>query len=302
MARLRTFDATKLYHITNRTVGGQYFLKSELKVNILIAYYLAKCQEDCEIRIYAFAFMDNHFHLLVRGEGKEISRFMKRFQESVARDINKLRNRRGHLWAGRYQAIPILDSQSALYYLCYILLNPVKAGLCSTPRQSPGLNAAQALLKGDKYFRFSWNADEEGEPIARGEDKKVAKKCTVKIRLHVLPSLANKGKDARSSIIDKALRSHPSNIKHRQKSSRNYRPTSRPTTEYVTVSEKAPLCHTVCAKTKVDYLAWRKALISDYYKAAAHYILGRIKRASFPRGTFPPSRHPKVKYCANLVS
>ena len=297
MARLRTFDSTKLYHITNRTVGGQYLVKSELKVNIIIAYYLAKFQQKFPIRIYAFAFMDNHFHLLVRGEGKDISQFMKRFQESVARDINTLRNRRGHLWAGRYQAIPVLDSESALYYLCYILLNPVKAGLCRTPSQSPGLNAAGAILRGDKYFRFSWNEDEEGHPIPKGDNTKVAKKCSVKIRLHVLPSLANKSAEKRRTVVNKALRSHPSNIKARNISPRNYRPTSKPNTELITTSEKAPLCHAACEKRKTDYIKSRKEIIDEYYKAARHYIRGHLKRARFPRGTFPPSRHPGVKCC-----
>ena len=298
MARIRTFDPNKLYHITNRTVGCQFLAKSEPKVNILLAYYLAKCQRRYKIKIYAFAFMDNHFHILVQGPGEKISKFMKLFQQSVAREINKLRNRSGHLWSGRYSAIPILDSPSTIFYLCYILLNPVKAGLCRTPTKSPGLNAAEALLNGNKYFEHRWVEESEDHPTLAGV-KKEGKKRSIKIALNVLPCWRNKPAGERKVLLRSALSSHPSNIKPAIPNPRRYRPTSQPSSALLDVNtQPAPLCHASCLKVKAEYLKWRKETLRLYSEAAIQYALGKVKTAAFPRGTFPPSRQPSVKYCA----
>ncbi len=91
--------------------------------------------EMCErtgIRIYAFALLDNHYHLvLVTPEGNLV-KGMSWFQNTYTRRFNTCHNLWGHLFGGRYKAV--LVEPGGNYFrrvIDYVHLNPVRAGLAS---------------------------------------------------------------------------------------------------------------------------------------------------------------------------
>lgn len=65
-----------------------------------------------------------------------LSWFMKCLKEPLARLANKSENRRGAFFEGRFKSIAVLDTEGLLAVCAYIDLNPVYAGLASTPEES----------------------------------------------------------------------------------------------------------------------------------------------------------------------
>lgn len=86
--------------------------------------------------IHAYVLMSNHYHLLLETPEANLVAGMKWFQGAYTQRFNAMFRRRGHLFQGRYKAIPIAtDPQDGgLEYFrevsTYIHLNPFRAKLC----------------------------------------------------------------------------------------------------------------------------------------------------------------------------
>jgi REP element-mobilizing transposase RayT len=64
---------------------------------------------------------------------RDISHFMKVFQQAFTSSFNKSKGRRGHFWADRFKST-ILQGREALWTAVkYVELNPVRAGIVSNP-------------------------------------------------------------------------------------------------------------------------------------------------------------------------
>lgn len=78
--------------------------------------------------------MPNHYHLLVYLHGNEFShKVMQPFGTSYTKAINKVQNRVGALFQGRFKGIHIENDSYLLHLSRYIHRNPVEAGLVSRP-------------------------------------------------------------------------------------------------------------------------------------------------------------------------
>ena len=84
------------------------------------------------VSLLAFAFMPNHFHLLVRQEKDNgIHQFLFKTLNSFAKYINTRRHRVGPLFQGNFQAVRIESDEQLLHVSRYIHINPVVAGMIS---------------------------------------------------------------------------------------------------------------------------------------------------------------------------
>lgn len=90
------------------------------------------CESECEV--HAYVLMTNHVHLLVTPSQKSsVAILMKSLGQRYVQYVNRIYQRSGTLWEGRYRSC--IAQQERYLLLCqkYIELNPVRAGLVAHP-------------------------------------------------------------------------------------------------------------------------------------------------------------------------
>jgi putative transposase len=88
-----------------------------------------------EVAIHAYVLMDNHFHLLLTPQTTEgLPRMMQAVGRRYVRYFNDRHGRSGTLWEGRYKSTLVETERYLLACMCYIDLNPVRAGLVAQAR------------------------------------------------------------------------------------------------------------------------------------------------------------------------
>jgi putative transposase len=96
--------------------------------------FLSTLEEACQKtawQIHSFCLMSNHFHLVIETPGANLVPGMKWFLGVYTARFNRKRKVFGHLFSGRYKALPVDGSGNGyLKSVCdYAHLNPVRAGL-----------------------------------------------------------------------------------------------------------------------------------------------------------------------------
>ena len=102
--------------------------------------FLETLGETCEKtgwRVHAYVLMGNHYHLLVETPEANLVAGMKWLQGTYTQRYNGRHHVRGHLFQGRYQAVPVeADHPGYLEAVStYIHLNPARAGLVEIGKQ-----------------------------------------------------------------------------------------------------------------------------------------------------------------------
>jgi REP element-mobilizing transposase RayT len=97
--------------------------------------FLARLAEQCEaeaLKVYAWAFIPNHFHLLVRTGNRPIFTSMRKILTGYVVRFNRRHQRHGHLFQNRYKSIVCEEDPYLLELTRYIHLNPLRAGIVRT--------------------------------------------------------------------------------------------------------------------------------------------------------------------------
>src|SRR3990172_3863435 len=94
---------------------------------------VAHVRERYRWRILAYCLMTNHYHLLVQTPEPNLARGMRQLNGVYAQSFNRRHGRVGHLLQGRYGARLVQADEHLLAAARYIVLNPVRAGLCGNP-------------------------------------------------------------------------------------------------------------------------------------------------------------------------
>ncbi|MDP3620219.1 MAG: transposase, partial [Ramlibacter sp.] len=106
------------------------------------------------VAIHAYVLMSNHFHLLATPETVEaIPQMMQAVGRRYVRYFNQRQGRTGTLWEGRYRSTLIQAERYLLACMVYIDLNPVRAGMESSPAAYPwSSHAHYAGLRSDRLI------------------------------------------------------------------------------------------------------------------------------------------------------
>lgn len=128
MARLaRELSENGLYHIVFRGVNRGHIFE-ETNDYEKLRDILNELKEEMKYQVYAYCFMSNHVHILLKEKEKgDISLIMKRVLTKYVRWYNIKYKRSGALIANRYKSKPIEVDEYFLSVIRYIHHNPIKA-------------------------------------------------------------------------------------------------------------------------------------------------------------------------------
>ncbi|MCP4600030.1 MAG: hypothetical protein GY847_05740 [Proteobacteria bacterium] len=147
----------EIYFVTNRCEEERFFLLPKPNIKRLIGAWLGKALKEHGdgIELYAFVFLSNHLHLLLKDTKSQLAEFMWYFQLNLAKAVNRELGRRGHFFSREYDAAPVLTDEAFEERYAYILTNPVKPGLVAKVSDSPFFSSLKGALE-DKLFKFTW--------------------------------------------------------------------------------------------------------------------------------------------------
>lgn len=118
-----------IHHVIQRGNNREYILENERARNYLLSLFRQAVAED-GAEIFAYVVMNNHYHLAMRSCEKPLSQVMHRINTTFSLAYNSHLSRTGHVFQGRFKAIPILDERYLMAVIRYIHQNPVAARLC----------------------------------------------------------------------------------------------------------------------------------------------------------------------------
>ena len=134
MARsLRIEYPGAFYHITSRGIARQLIFFDEEDKSFLL-FILKDVLRRYNWLCHSYCLMNNHYHLVVETLEGNLSSGMRRLNSTYTQRFNKKHQRVGHLFQGRYKGILIDKENYFLEVIRYVVLNPVRAGLVSHPK------------------------------------------------------------------------------------------------------------------------------------------------------------------------
>ena len=99
--RARRESATGFYHIVSRGLDRENIF-GEKREKTRFLNLLKDNLKDCNIEIYAYCVMSNHFHLLAKAEKEIMPIFMAKVLGRYAKYYNYKHNRTGYVFENRY--------------------------------------------------------------------------------------------------------------------------------------------------------------------------------------------------------
>jgi REP element-mobilizing transposase RayT len=114
-----------------------------------------------EIACLCYCLMPNHYHLVLDATRAELSRGIHRLNGMYAQWFNREHSSWGHLFGDRFGSNEVFDEADALRVVRYVLLNPVRAGLCRHPRewQWSSYAATTGIRPRPRFLSLDWMSD-----------------------------------------------------------------------------------------------------------------------------------------------
>lgn len=132
MARpLRIEFAGALYHVMARGNDRERIYRDNVDRQAFLDGLVRAC-ERFDWLLWAYCLLGNHYHLLVETRRPTLSQGMREVNGVYTQAYNRRHRRVGHVLQGRYKAILVDKDAYLLEMSRYIVLNPVRAGLCAS--------------------------------------------------------------------------------------------------------------------------------------------------------------------------
>jgi REP element-mobilizing transposase RayT len=109
-------------------------------------------------RCHSYCLMPNHYHLLLETSAADLSEGMHRINSGYALWFNRKHGFDGHLFQGRFHSVLLASTWHLLELSRYIVLNPVRGGLCRGPAEWrwSSYRAALALAPTPRFLTLDW--------------------------------------------------------------------------------------------------------------------------------------------------
>jgi len=179
MARpLRLEFPFAVYHVTSRgNARADIFVDDNDRQAFLdaIASVVLRYNWIC----HAYCLMGNHYHLVIETPDANLSHGMRQLNGTYTQTVNKRHNRAGHIFQGRFRAVVVQKDSHLLELSRYVVLNPVRAGIVTSPEQWrwSSYPATQGISDQASFLNYHWILSQFGstKTEARGKYKDFVK-------------------------------------------------------------------------------------------------------------------------------
>ncbi|PTL85136.1 transposase [Vitiosangium sp. GDMCC 1.1324] len=295
---LRMFQEEGYYFVTSRCFQGRLLLRPSQEVNEVVGGVLARAvlQSAGTVRLHAFTFASNHFHLLVWARGAALASFMQYLRANLSRKVGRLVDWSGSFWERRYSAEPVLDDTALVGRLRYVLAHGVKEGLVERSAEWPGLTCLPQLLgPARRLFRwFNWTKrwSKRGSTNMAAGTGRFAEEWAEPVELEVapLPCWEGLGEEQKQRAVRGLVEEEEAVARARSKpvlgaqAVQAQHPHTRP--ERLKRSPR-PMGHASTSQALRELREQYRAFVAAFRKAAAQWMQGDFS-ARFPPFSFPP--------------
>jgi len=137
-------------HIVHRAINRQFCFSRDGDYLVYLAL-LQTASRKFGCQVHAYCLMSNHVHILATpGNPEACGAMMHGVAQRYAHYFNKRAARTGPLWEGRFRSCIVESCRYLLACYRYIELNPVRAGMVSSPEAYAWSSAAaNSRIRGD---------------------------------------------------------------------------------------------------------------------------------------------------------
>jgi putative transposase len=134
------------HHVTQRGNGRAKTFFSAADYDLYLRLLATACRA-AKVRVLAYVLMPNHVHLILVPKTEDgLRQALSVTHGGYARIVNARRSKSGHFWQGRFGCVA-MDGEHLTAAFRYVLMNPVRARLCTKPEHW-AWSSAGAYLKG----------------------------------------------------------------------------------------------------------------------------------------------------------
>jgi len=141
-----------IYHLGTRGVRRALIYRNSGDYELFGSIF-ARVVRRFEWRCHTYCLMPNHYHLLVETPAANLSAGMQRLNSVYAQWFNDLYGCTGHAFERRFFSRLVEGDDDLLELVRYIVLNPVRGGLCDDPAEWRW-SSFGALAGRDRQARF----------------------------------------------------------------------------------------------------------------------------------------------------
>jgi REP element-mobilizing transposase RayT len=123
-----------LYHVSSRGNARQPIFIDDVDRRDFLAGLAIACARMDWI-VWAWALLDDHYHLLIETRRASLSRGMREVNGVYTQGFNRRHQQSGHLFGGRFKALLVERDAYLLEVARYVVLSPVRAGLAKAPER-----------------------------------------------------------------------------------------------------------------------------------------------------------------------
>lgn len=294
MARpIRHYTPNDIHLVTVRTHQGRSLLRPSEVTNALILGVLARAARRYGIKLYAYAFMSNHLHLLSGSGDGALSAFMQFFLTNVSKKVGRAVGWKNAFFVRRFSAEPVVDTAAQIDRFKYVLSHGVKEGLVRKLSEFPGVHCFNQLRSSGsllcRWFNWSRRRKQDGEDkLAALMDEELAE--NEELTLSRLPAWEHLGeKEYRSTIAKmvaeieaEGLERHAHVVGARKLTRQNPHALPRKLKR-----SPRPLCHAGSIDNWHEYRAKYRGFRQAFAQASQAFLRGDLT-VVFPAHSFRP--------------
>jgi putative transposase len=133
-----------LYHVTSRGDRREDIYLSDADRQQWLDLFAQVCKRY-NWACHAYCLMYNHYHIVVETVDGNLSAGMRQLNGVYTQAHNRAHGCVGHVFQGRFKAIVVQREAYLLELARYVVLNPVRAGMCALPEHWPW-SSYQAII------------------------------------------------------------------------------------------------------------------------------------------------------------